>query len=241
MFSSSTIVEVEDTIGSPLVPVRFFAGKPCKQKQLLSLVRPMTWTERETKMKRDEKGRYMRKENIDKNCKVLLENGEKKEMTKGKMYELIKDDKEKKIVFQNGLYHVVHKDIYQAIKQPEWNEAKQKNRNHMAFEKMETKSKEKKQIRTIVEIPVGDYYECLQYGAVEGDSPEELLCKKERLAELYDALDTLSKRDREIMKLFSNQYVDAAIGEEIGMSQRGVNKRKKAILVKLREILEKIR
>jgi len=43
------------------------------------------------------------------------------------------------------------------------------------------------------------------------------------------------------MELFSNQYVDAEIGKKIGMSQRGVNKRKKAILVKLREILKKIR
>lgn len=61
------------------------------------------------------------------------------------------------------------------------------------------------------------------------------------MAELYDALDTLSERDREIMELFSNQYVDAEIGKKIGMSQRGVNKRKKAIFIKLREILKKIR
>ena len=192
-------------------------------------------------MQRGEKGRYMREENTDKECKVLLENGEEKKMKKGQMYKLIKDDKEKKIIFQNGLYFVVHKDIYQAIKQPEWREAKQKSRNQRSIEKMETKSKEKTKIRTLVEISVGDYYECLQYEAAEGDSPEELLCKKERLAELYDALDTLSERDREIMELFSNQYVDAEIGKKIGMSQRGVNKRKKAIFVKLREILEKIR
>ena len=192
-------------------------------------------------MQRGEKGRYMREENTDKECKVLLENGEEKKMKKGQMYKLIKDDKEKKIIFQNGLYFVVHKDIYQAIKQPEWREAKQKSRNQRSIEKIDTKTKDKKQIRTLVEISVGDYYECLQYEAAEGDSPEELLCKKERLAELYDALDTLSERDREIMELFSNQYVDAEIGKKIGMSQRGVNKRKKAILIKLREILEKIR
>ena len=77
-------------------------------------------------MQRGEKGRYMREENTDKECKVLLENGKEEEMAKGQMYELIKDDKEKKIIFQNGLYFVVHKDIYQAIKQPEWREAKQK-------------------------------------------------------------------------------------------------------------------
>ena len=192
-------------------------------------------------MQRGEKGRYMREENTDKECKVLLENGEEKKMKKGQMYKLIKDDKEKKIIFQNGLYFVVHKDIYQAIKQPEWREAKQKSRNQRSIEKIDTKTKDKKQIRTLVEISVGDYYECLQYEAAEGDSPEELLCKKERLAELYDALDTLSERDREIMELFSNQYVDAEIGKKIGMSQRGVNKRKKAIFIKLREILKKIR
>ena len=192
-------------------------------------------------MQRGEKGRYMREENTDKECKVLLENGEEKKMKKGQMYALIEKNKEKKIIFQNGLYHVVHKDIYQAIKQPEWREAKQKSRNQRAIEKIDTKTKDKKQIRTIVEISVGDYYECLQYGVAEGDSPEELLCKKERLAELYDALGTLSERDREIIDLFSKNYVDAEIGKKIGMSQRGVNKRKKAIFIKLREILKKIR
>lgn len=177
-------------------------------------------------MKRDKEGRYTREENVDKKCKVLLENGEEEKMKKGQMYALIENNEEKKIIFQNGLYFVVHKDIYQAIKQPEWREAKQKSRNQRAIEKMETKSKEKKQIGTLVEISVGDYYECLQYEAAEGDSPEELLCKKERLSELYDALDTLTERDREIMELFSNQYVDAEIGKKIGMSQRGANKKK---------------
>ena len=219
----------------------FVAGKPVNT--ISYCLSSVLWPGRKERqiMKRDKEGRYTREENVDKKCKVLLENGKEEEMAKGQMYELINDDKEKKIIFQNGLYFVVHKDIYQAIKQPEWREAKQKSRNQRAIEKMETKSKGKKQIGTLVEISVGDYYECLQYEAAEGDSPEELLCKKERLAELYDALDTLSERDREIMYLFSNQYVDAAIGEEIGMSQRGVNKRKKAIFIKLRGILKKIR
>ena len=219
----------------------FVAGKPVNT--ISYCLSSVLWPGRKERqiMKRDKEGRYTREENVDKKCKVLLENGKEEEMAKGQMYELINDDKEKKIIFQNGLYFVVHKDIYQAIKQPEWREAKQKSRNQRSIEKMETKSKEKTKIRTLVEISVGDYYECLQYEAAEGDSPEELLCKKERLAELYDALDTLSERDREIMELFSNQYVDAEIGKKIGMSQRGVNKRKKAILVKLREILEKIR
>lgn len=217
----------------------FVAGKPVNT--ISYCLSSVLWPGRKERqiMKRDKEGRYTREENVDKKCKVLLENGKEEEMAKGQMYELIKDDKEKKIIFQNGLYFVVHKDIYQAIKQPEWREAKQKSRNQRAIEKMETKSKGKKQIGTLVEISVGDYYECLQYEAAEGDSPEELLCKKERLSELYDALDTLTERDREIMELFSRQYVDAEIGKKIGMSQRGVNKRKKAILVKLCEILEK--
>ena len=219
----------------------FVAGKPVNT--ISYCLSSVLWPGRKERqiMKRGDKGRSTREENVDKTCNVILENGEEKKMKKGQMYKLIKDDEEKKIIFQNGLYFVVHKDIYQAIKQPEWREAKQKSRNQRSIEKMETKSKEKTKIRTLVEISVGDYYECLQYEAAEGDSPEELLCKKERLAELYDALDTLSERDREIMELFSNQYLDAEIGKKIGMSQRGVSKRKKAILVKLREILEKIR
>ena len=51
-------------------------------------------------MQRGEKGRYMREENTDKECKVLLENGEEKKMKKGQMYKLIKDNKEKRLFFK---------------------------------------------------------------------------------------------------------------------------------------------
>ena len=98
----------------------FVAGKPVNT--ISYCLSSVLWPGRKERqiMKRDKEGRYTREENVDKKCKVLLENGKEEEMAKGQMYELIKDDKEKKIIFQNGLYFVVHKDVYKAIKQPEW-------------------------------------------------------------------------------------------------------------------------
>ena len=190
-------------------------------------------------IKRDKNGKYERGNNGDKACRVYLMDGIVSKMTKDEMYK-IADNAEKKVTYQDGYYFIVSEDLYRAVKQPEWREAKRKDRNKKVVENSYDKST-KKVPRRIAEITVGDYFDTMQEKAGCSESPENILCKNELLAEFQAALDTLTERDREIIDLFSNQYVDAAIGEEIGMSQRGVNKRKKAIFIKLREILEKIR
>lgn len=189
-------------------------------------------------MTRDKNGKYQRGSNGDKLCEVRLLDDNTKIMTKDEMYRLI-DNEGKKLIFLGGVYYVVDEDVYRAVKQEEWREAKRKERNQKAVEDFYDKSKKKAPSR-IAEIAVGDYYDSMQKKAGYTEGPEDILCKKEMLADLYVALDTLSDRDKEIMRLVSYKYTDAAIGERIGMSQRGVNKRKKVLLAKLKEILEKL-
>lgn len=67
---------------------------------------------------------------------------------------------------------------------------------------------------------------------------ESTILKEELISELHRALDVLEEKDRIIMLMFANGCSETKIGLEIGMSQKGVNKRKKKIIEQLREILK---
>lgn len=70
-------------------------------------------------------------------------------------------------------------------------------------------------------------------------SPEEWSTKQELYIEMYTAINTLDKKDREIVLLFSNGKTEREIGAIMGMPQRTVNYRKKKSFIKIRKILEK--
>lgn len=70
-------------------------------------------------------------------------------------------------------------------------------------------------------------------------SPEEWFTKQELYIEMYTAINTLDKKDREIILLFSNGKTEREIGAIMGMPQRTVNYRKKKSFTKIRKILEK--
>jgi len=65
--------------------------------------------------------------------------------------------------------------------------------------------------------------------------------KEELLAALRRELAQLEELDRTILKMFSQGISEAAIGREVGLSQKGVNKRKHRLLAALRERLEAYR
>lgn len=56
--------------------------------------------------------------------------------------------------------------------------------------------------------------------------------------ELRKALDELEEIDRTIMDMYSRGQSEAEIGQAVGMSQRGVNKRKHKVLLKLKSRLK---
>lgn len=62
--------------------------------------------------------------------------------------------------------------------------------------------------------------------------------KKLMLEELYKALDGLEEIDRTIMEMYSQNHSEAEIGKAVGMSQRGVGKRKQRVLLKLKTKLK---
>ena len=85
-------------------------------------------------------------------------------------------------------------------------------------------------------------YEETEYEiADENTNIEEMLTKKFLIKELHKALDELEEIDRIIMKMYSRDCTETEIGQAVGMSQRGVGKRKQRILLKLRTRLEAFR
>ena len=81
-------------------------------------------------------------------------------------------------------------------------------------------------------------YEETEYEAADTSDLEADIMKKIMIDELYTALDELEELDRTIMEMYSTNHSEAEIGQAVGMSQRGVGKRKQRILLKLRTRLQ---
>lgn len=115
----------------------------------------------------------------------------------------------------------VTKEQYDAYMRPMWREDKRRQRNsHKSLDELYEE--------TELEFP-GD------------DDVEESVLRVERYAALRDALEELEELDRIIMVLFSTDHSEAEIGKIVGMSQKGVNKRKHRTFEKLRIRLKKYR
>ena len=85
-------------------------------------------------------------------------------------------------------------------------------------------------------------YEETEYEAADTESDLEAdIMKKMLIDELHKALDELEEIDRTIMEMYSNNHSEAEIGQAIGMSQKGVNKRKHKVLMKLNTRLKDFR
>ena len=120
---------------------------------------------------------------------------------------------------------------YYAYMRPLWREDKQNQRAG----KQEDESKMKP-------VSLDQLYEDTEYEAVDSDTDvEATLMKKLLIAELHNALDELEEIDRIIMEMYSQNCTETQIGQAVGMSQRGVGKRKQRILLKLRTRLKDFR
>ena len=105
---------------------------------------------------------------------------------------------------------------YSAFMRPLWREEKRRQRHND-------------------EISSDQLYEENEYEIVDPNADiEGGLIKKELLRELRKAQAELEELDRTIMEMFSHGKSEAEIGQAVGMSQRGVGKRKQRILLKLR-------
>lgn len=114
----------------------------------------------------------------------------------------------------------VSEEQYKAYMRPLWREDKRQQRQEpmASLDKM---------------------YEETEYEAADTDSDLEAdIMKKLMIDELHKALDELEEIDRTIMDMYSHDHSEAEIGQAIGMSQKGVNKRKNKVLLKLNNRLK---
>ena len=84
----------------------------------------------------------------------------------------------------------------------------------------------------------------MEYGFPEEtgqESLDEILEKEELLAALRRELAKLEALDRTILEMFSQGISEAAIGHKVGLSQKGVNKRKHRLLEQFQEQLKDYR
>lgn len=113
----------------------------------------------------------------------------------------------------------VSEEQYKAYMRPLWREDKRQQRQEplASLDKM---------------------YEETEYEAADTSDLETDVITQIMIDELYKALDELEEIDRTIMEMYSNNHSEAEIGQAVGMSQRGVGKRKQRILLKLRTRLQ---
>lgn len=97
---------------------------------------------------------------------------------------------------------------------------------------------DKRQQRQEPMASLNKMYKETEYEAADTSDLEADIMKKIMIDELYQALGELEELDRTIMEMYSNNRSEAEIGRAIGMSQRGVGKRKQRILLKLRTRLQ---
>lgn len=120
---------------------------------------------------------------------------------------------------------------YYAYMRPLWREDKQNQR----ASKQEDESKMKP-------VSLDQLYENTEYEVIDSETDvEATLMKRLLIAELHKALDELEEIDRTIMEMYSQDCTETQIGQAVGMSQRGVGKRKQRILLKLRTRLKDFR
>lgn len=114
---------------------------------------------------------------------------------------------------------------YYEYMRPLWRENKREQRQ---FEK---------KMKGKGDISLDSLYENTEFEFASSNDIEEDFMKKELLKALRKELSALEEIDRKIMKLFGEGYTESAIGKEIGISQKGVNKRKQKIFLKLKDKL----
>ncbi len=118
---------------------------------------------------------------------------------------------------------------YYNYMRPIWSEMKQEERKKKHFEEL-----------GMTQVAVEHIKEAYDLDIVDTDSLEQEVMKQELLTELKAELAKLTEIDQKIMELFQKGYSESAIGKAIGMSQKGVNKRKNKVINNLKlHFLEK--
>jgi RNA polymerase sigma factor (sigma-70 family) len=135
----------------------------------------------------------------------------------------------------------VTEEIYRAYKRPAWAEHKRKEREKRCRDENGNRctgdcSKCDKQ-RTGSVLSLDKFTED-GFEVADPVDIAELVADKLLLEELYAALDELDPDNRRIMELFSIGKSEREIANDIGLSQKTINKRKQKLFAQLRERLK---
>ena len=87
-------------------------------------------------------------------------------------------------------------------------------------------------------VSLDQLYESTEFEISDGVDLEANLIKQELISELHAALDELEEMDRIIMQMFGDGATEQQIADVVHLSQKGVNKRKKKIIIHLRTRLK---
>lgn len=141
----------------------------------------------------------------------------------------------------------VTKEQYEAYMRPVWKEEKRQQRLAEKRKKREKAQEEHRYDPSVQgwDTPVSFEQLCeTEYGFMDEtgqDSLDEILVKEELLKALREELAKLEELDRTILNMASNGISEVDIGREVGLSQKGVNKRKHKLLEQLREQMKDYR
>lgn len=133
---------------------------------------------------------------------------------------------------------------YEAYMRPLWREDKRQQRLNEKRKKREKAKMEHRFDESIKGWDTAVSYEKLSetgYGfptEISQESTEEILEKEELLKALHAELSKLEDLDRNILNLFAEGYSETAIGQKLGLSQKGIHKRKKNLFFNLRKRLK---
>ncbi|WP_373486122.1 RNA polymerase sigma factor [Acetobacterium malicum] len=155
--------------------------------------------------------------------------------------------------FFNGVWHLtvndqvieVTEEVYRAIKRPSWTERKRKEREKRCIvsnDRDRTKrctedcsQCDNQRTGSVLSLDkfIDDGFEVANAVDVAG-----LIEDKLRLEELCAALNELDPDNRRILELFYTGKSEREIADNIGLSQKAVNKRKTKIFAQLRDQLK---
>ena len=139
------------------------------------------------------------------------------------------------------------KEQYEAYMRPIWREDKRQQRLAEKRKKREKAQEEHRYDPSVQgwDTPVSFEQLCeTEYGFMDEtgqDRLDEILVKEELLEVLREELAKLEEVDRTILNMASNGISEVDIGREVGLSQKGVNKRKHKLLEQLREQMKDYR
>ena len=116
----------------------------------------------------------------------------------------------------------VTEEIYRACRRPQWKEAKRR--------------KKRSDMECSYELLVGNCIdsECTSMQKLT----EDIVMDKLLLEMLMEALNTLASDERELIdNIYFNHKTEREFAESIGLSQKGINKKKHRVLEKIRKLI----